>query len=104
MASTNHTARAMMSLVPVKRVVAVLETTAPLALFCSVSDRFMHLSLTQKRRKTQRLRGVSVILNHIIPYSRLLIVTNCETVKTFGSGFIYIVEFLDMRFEDLDFP
>jgi hypothetical protein len=46
----------MMSLVPVKRVVAVLETTAPLALFPSVSDRFMHLSLLQERRKTQRLQ------------------------------------------------
>src|SRR5437660_10906056 len=54
--SANHTARAMMSLVPVKRVVAVLETTAPLALFPSVSDRFMHLSLLQERRKTQRLQ------------------------------------------------
>src|SRR5947207_5576880 len=54
--SANHTARAMMSQEPVKRVVAVLETSAPLALFPSVSDRFMHLSLLQERRKTQRLR------------------------------------------------
>src|SRR5947209_17729051 len=54
--SANHMARAMMSLLPVKRVVAVLETTAPLALFPSVSDRFMHLSLLQERRKTQRLQ------------------------------------------------
>jgi hypothetical protein len=46
----------MMSLVPVKRVVAALETTAPPALVPSVSARFMHLSLLQERRKTQRLR------------------------------------------------
>src|SRR6266571_7756901 len=54
--SANHTARAMMSLAPVKRVVSVLETSAPLALFPSVSESFMHLSLLQERRKTQRLR------------------------------------------------
>jgi hypothetical protein len=52
MASTNHTARAMMSLVPVKRVVAVLEAIAPLARFPSVSDRFMHLSLLQEKKNS----------------------------------------------------
>src|SRR5437762_12062462 len=69
MASIKHTARAMMSLVPVKCVLTALETTAPPVLFCSVSARFMHLSLPQKRSKTQRLRGVSVILN---PYHTIL--------------------------------
>src|SRR6266516_3844636 len=54
--SANHTVRAMMSQEPDKRVFAVLATTAPLALFPSVSDRFMHLSLLQERRKTQRLQ------------------------------------------------
>jgi len=43
--SANHTARAMMSLVPDKRVFAALETIDPLPLFRSVSATFMHLSL-----------------------------------------------------------
>src|SRR5207244_3789139 len=54
--STSHTLRAMMSQEPDKRVVAVLETSAPPALFLSVSDRFMQLPLLQQRRETQRLR------------------------------------------------
>jgi len=44
-----------MSLVPVKRVFAVLETTALLALFCSVSARFMHLSLFRREVKLNDL-------------------------------------------------
>jgi len=40
-----------MSQEPVKRVFAVLVTIAPLALFLSVSDRFMHLSLTLREEK-----------------------------------------------------
>src|SRR5205807_9768120 len=85
MATTNHTARAMMSLEPVKRVFAVLATTAPLALFPSVSDRFMHLSLTQKRRKTQRLRGVSVFFSHIISYLRAQVTAlACSLPRSYG--------------------
>src|SRR6266513_1649807 len=45
--STNHTVRAMISQEPVKRVFATLATTEPLALFSSISDRFMHRSLTR---------------------------------------------------------
>src|SRR5437016_8530578 len=83
--SANHTARAMMSLVPVKCVFTVLETTAPLALFPSVSDRFMHLSLTQKRRKTQRLRGVSVFFSHIISYLRAQVTASaCSLPRSYG--------------------
>src|SRR5260370_30703089 len=51
MTSTSHTVRAMMSQEPDKRVVAVVETTAPLALFLSVSDKFIHLSLTSREEK-----------------------------------------------------
>src|SRR5437763_561548 len=51
-----HATRARMSLEPDKRVCALLETTPPLALFPSISGRFMLLSLTQERRTTQRLR------------------------------------------------
>ena len=38
----------MMSQKPVKRVFVALESTAPLALFCSVADRFMHRFLTRR--------------------------------------------------------
>src|SRR6266702_1512163 len=67
--SANHTARATMSQEPVKRVFASLVTIAPLALFLSVSDRFMHLSLYPQRRETQRLRErfLSPQPYHIIP-------------------------------------
>jgi hypothetical protein len=49
MISANHTARAMMSQGPDKRVFAVLETAEWLPLFCSVLYRFMELSLSLKR-------------------------------------------------------
>src|SRR5438067_9554894 len=69
-----HASRARMRLEPDKRICASLETTPPLALFPSVSGRFMLLSLTQERRKTQRLRerflSSSAISYHIIPPSR----------------------------------
>src|SRR2546421_6900263 len=81
--SANHTARATMSQEPVKRVFAALVTIAPLALFLSVSDRFMHLSLPSEKRNSTTQREVSVILSHIISYLRLVIVTasvtNCQT-------------------------
>src|SRR6266851_8374015 len=85
--SANHTARAIMSQEPVKRVFAVLEITASLALFCSVSDRVMHLYLTSEEKKNSTTqREVSVILSHIISYLRLVIVTesvtNCQTSET----------------------
>src|SRR5260370_41547961 len=51
-----HATRARMSLEPDKRIFVALETTAPPALFCSVFNRLIHLSHSQKRRKTQRLR------------------------------------------------
>jgi hypothetical protein len=44
-----HVTRARMSLEPDRRICAALETTAPLALFCSVFDRLMHLSLPRNR-------------------------------------------------------
>src|SRR5712691_6518988 len=64
--SASHTARATMSQEPDKRVFA------PLALFLSVSDRFMHLSFTLREEKlNDSERGFCHPQPyHIIPSSR----------------------------------
>jgi hypothetical protein len=84
-----------MSQGPVKRVFVVLETTAPPALFCSVSAMFMQLSLTQKSRKTQRLRE-RFLSSSAISYLRLTIVTesvtNCQTSGTLASDALFCNE------------
>src|SRR5438270_11206912 len=74
--TNTHATCARMSLEPDKRVCASLETTSTLALFPSISGRFMLLSLTQERRKTQRLREVSLFLSHIISHLHLESVTS----------------------------
>src|SRR5712691_4458149 len=70
--SASHTARATMSQEPDKRVFAALVTIAPLSLFLSVSDRFMHLSFTLREEKlNDSERGFCHPQPyHIIPPSR----------------------------------
>jgi hypothetical protein len=73
----------MMSHEPVKRVVAALETTAPLALFCSVSARFMHLS---HFRGEEQLNDSERGFCHPQPYHTIL-----PSCNRYGKGYELII-------------